>query len=230
MLNQKETDDFYIKNSANTNGEIDFESLSTPNDELDGIDVLYQMARQGKINPWNIDIADIADKYMLHIAENKSNNLRLSSRAWLFLAILLKLKSNVLVGIEELIQPSVEEEQPVEEFFDDDTPGLDYNNYYGDNVIPEYSNLLSVKPLLRRSGPSGKKLSASLQTRLICRAFIPKVLRRPPTLPEKRSEKYIKNSDLWRSRSYDTCYQSSCLFRYALIQCAHAGSHKALQA
>ena len=51
------------------------------------------MAKQGKIDPWNIDIADIADKYMLHLAEVKSDNLRLSSRAWLFLAILLKLKS-----------------------------------------------------------------------------------------------------------------------------------------
>ena len=116
--------------------EFDYSQFNTPSDELDGIEVLVQMAKQGKIDPWNIDIADIADKYMLHLAQSKSDNLRLSSRAWLFLAILLKLKSNILVGIEQMNFES--QENGSSEFENDDNfnepePLVDY---YGDNVIP----------------------------------------------------------------------------------------------
>ena len=76
-------------------------SGDTPQDELDGIEILYSMARQGKIDPWNIDIVDVADKYMVHLAQNKGT-LKSTGKAILYLAILLKLKSNVLVGLDPL--------------------------------------------------------------------------------------------------------------------------------
>ena len=79
MLNPKEVNNFYIQSSTEAyEKDLGFSPdsvLDKPADELDGIEVLVQMAKQGKIDPWNIDIADIADKYMLHIAESKSNNL-----------------------------------------------------------------------------------------------------------------------------------------------------------
>ncbi len=143
MLNPKETEKFYIESSNKSYvqdlGFTPDDILDKPNDELDGIEVLVQMAKQGKIDPWNIDIADIADKYMLHLAENKSNNLRLSGRALFFLAVLLKLKSNILVGIDPM---QFEEEQPVDAEYDDSddsrfSDDLYYQNYdFGDNVIP----------------------------------------------------------------------------------------------
>ena len=139
MLNPKNTDDFYMQNSpvgAQSALGFDLDNFHTPSEELDGIEVLVQMAKQGKIDPWNIDIADIADKYMLHLAEVKSDNLRLSSRAWLFLAILLKLKSNILLGIDSLTQTDEE----AGEFTVDDLLDEPENNYvpdyYGDKVIP----------------------------------------------------------------------------------------------
>ena len=95
------------------------------------------MAKQGKIDPWNIDIADIADKYMLHIAESKSNNLRLSGRALFFLAVLLKLKSNVLVGLDPMQFEVQEEFNP--EYADNDDSRFSDDLYYQnlpDNVIP----------------------------------------------------------------------------------------------
>ena len=143
MLNPKNAEHFYIQKTAETydnNSEFNPDSiLDKPADELDGIEVLYQMAKQGKIDPWNIDIADIADKYMLHISESKSNNLRLSGRALFFLAVLLKLKSNVLVGIdpmqfeqqEEIVNPEYDDTD--DSRFSDD---LYYQDYYPDNVIP----------------------------------------------------------------------------------------------
>lgn len=142
MLNPKETDNFYMQSTPESyKKDLGFNPdsiLDSPSDELDGIEVLVQMAKQGKIDPWNIDIADIADKYMLHIAESKSNNLRVTGRALFFLAVLLKLKSNILVGLDstEFIPSSQ---------IDDEIDGIDpiepydpYNpyDYYPDNVIP----------------------------------------------------------------------------------------------
>jgi segregation and condensation protein A len=140
MLNPKETDNFYIQGSSEAfikeSGFNPDALLNTPSEELDGIEVLVQMAKQGKIDPWNIDIADIADKYMLHIAESKSNNLRVTGRALFFLAVLLKLKSNVLVGIDPL-QFEIQEEFNPE--YDDDDSRFNEDLYYQDfpdNVIP----------------------------------------------------------------------------------------------
>lgn len=140
MLNPKETDNFYMQSTPESyKKDLGFNPdsiLDSPSDELDGIEVLVQMARQGKIDPWNIDIADIADKYMLHIAESKSNNLRVTGRALFFLAVLLKLKSNILVGLDstEFI-PSSQIDGIIE---DPDEPDPFYNPYdnFPDNVIP----------------------------------------------------------------------------------------------
>ena len=140
MLNPKETDSFYIQSSAESYvrdlGFTPDSILETPSEELDGIEVLVQMAKQGKIDPWNIDIADIADKYMLHIAEHKSNNLRVTGRALFFLAVLLKLKSNVLVGIDPM---QFEIQQEFDPEYDDDDSRFNEDLYYQDfpdNVIP----------------------------------------------------------------------------------------------
>ncbi len=143
MLNPKNSDNFYINTPAEFNemnlGFNPDSILNSSDDESDGIEILVQMAKQGKIDPWNIDIADIADKYMLHISERKSNNLRLSGRALFFLAVLLKLKSNVLVGLDPMqfeaeaeVNPEYDDNDDSSRFNDD----LYYQDYYPDNVIP----------------------------------------------------------------------------------------------
>ena len=143
MLNPKNQDNFYINTQAEfyeqTLGFNPDSILDKPADELDGIEVLYQMAKQGKIDPWNIDLADIADKYMLHISESKSNNLRLSGRALFFLAVLLKLKSNILVGIDPSQFEGQEEQTNPEYDESDDSRFSDEmydSDYYPNNVIP----------------------------------------------------------------------------------------------
>ena len=140
MLKPKDTENFYMQTTPESyKRDLGFTPdsiLDTPSEELDGIEVLVQMAKQGKIDPWNIDIADIADKYMLHIAESKSNNLRVTGRALFFLAVLLKLKSNVLVGIDPM-QFEIQEEFNPE--YDDDDSRFNEDLYYQDfpdNVIP----------------------------------------------------------------------------------------------
>ena len=83
----------------------------------EGIGFLVNMAKAGKIDPWNINIVDITDKYLAHLCEMKSQNLRLTGRALLFASVLLNMKSRVLDGVD-VLQFQDEPENNLE--FDDD--------------------------------------------------------------------------------------------------------------
>ncbi|MCQ2754075.1 MAG: segregation/condensation protein A [bacterium] len=112
------------------------------NAEVDGIEILVNMAKQGKIDPWNVDIVDVYDKYMMHIFQAKGQNLKITGRTILFAAILLKLKSNVLEGIDVLdFEPQHEEDFE----YNDDEQMLDYT----DDYIPT-SNVISIDEVLQR--------------------------------------------------------------------------------
>ena len=83
---------------------------------MDDISILVDLAKDGKIDPWNIDIVDIYDKYLAKLSELEAkNNLKYAGRASLFASILLKIKSNILEGIELADFEPVEEE-----FFEED--------------------------------------------------------------------------------------------------------------
>ncbi len=109
--------------------------------EVDGIEILVDMAKQGKIDPWNVDIVEVTDKYLMHLFQSKAQNLRLTGRTLLFAAILLKLKSNILEGIDVLdFEPQHDEDFN----YDDDMP-LDYEEDY----IPT-NNVISIDEVLQR--------------------------------------------------------------------------------
>ena len=109
--------------------------------EVDGIEILVSMAKQGKIDPWNVDIVEVTDKYLMHLFQSKAQNLRLTGRTLLFAAILLKLKSNVLEGLDVLdFEP-----QHQEDFNYDDEMPLDYEEEY----IPT-NNVISIDEVLQR--------------------------------------------------------------------------------
>ena len=111
------------------------------NQEVDGIEILVNMAKQGKIDPWNIDIIDVTDKYLTHLFQSKSQNLRLTGRTILFASILLKLKSNILEGIE-VTDFEQQEEYNIEDY--DDDSQLDYDVDY------PTSNVVSIDEVLQR--------------------------------------------------------------------------------
>lgn len=114
---------------------------TSTNSEVDGIEILVNMAKQGKIDPWNVDIVEVTDKYLTHLFQSKAQNLRLTGRTLLFAAILLKLKSNVLEGIDVL---DFEPQPEMDEFgYDDDQ--LDYTEEY----IPT-NNVISIDEVLQR--------------------------------------------------------------------------------
>ena len=87
--------------------------------ELDGIDVLVALVRQGRIKAEAIDILEVADLFSAHVFQSKAQNLRYTSRVILYAAILLKMKADILDGMDitEIIPPS-EDELP----YDDELP------------------------------------------------------------------------------------------------------------
>ncbi|MBO5947253.1 segregation/condensation protein A [bacterium] len=140
------TDNFYMEASLSQVESVDFDFISKNNSlshETDAVEILVNMAKTGKIDPWNIDISDIAEKYFAQILQMKSDNLKVTSRTLLFLAILLKLKSNSLVGIE------FEQFESVDVDYDDE-----FTDDWGDDITPQEqlptNNVISLNEVLER--------------------------------------------------------------------------------
>ncbi len=107
--------------------------------QSEGIEILVQMAKSGKIDPWNIDIVDVTDKYLAHLFEMKAQNLRATGKTFLFASILLRLKSNVLEGND--IFDFEDENQDDYELTDDEII---------DNYEPPTNNVISFNEVLQR--------------------------------------------------------------------------------
>ena len=140
--------DFYVPESASHSEDTQDMSMISVNeiqkditDQVDGIEILVGMAKSGKIDPWNVDIVDVTDKYLAHLFQMKAQNLRLTGRTLLFAAILLRLKSNVLEGIDVNQIEGIEEEHPEDFEFNDDT--------WDDEEI-NTNNVISLDEVLQR--------------------------------------------------------------------------------
>lgn len=113
-------------------------------DANDGIGILVDMAKQGKIDPWNIDILDVTEKYLQRMIELKSLNLRVASRTLLFASILCRLQSNVLAGLS--LEDFQDEEQD-NTIYDDDGFIVEYPE---DQEFIPTSNVVSFDEALQR--------------------------------------------------------------------------------
>lgn len=109
--------------------------------QTDAIEIILDLVRMGKVDPWNIDIVDLYDKYMARISELKQDNLRSVGKAILFSSTLLKIKSNILEGISI----SDFEVEPLDYFEDDSFDNSDYEQMQ----IPT-NNVVSFDEVLQR--------------------------------------------------------------------------------
>ncbi len=82
------------------------------------IGILVNLAKNGEIDPWNIDIVELTDKFLQQVEEMENMDLRVSGRTLLYAAILLRMKSNALVEVNE-----------PEEIIEDDYPQLEVSDY-----------------------------------------------------------------------------------------------------
>src|SRR5574344_1313640 len=123
-----------------SNLNIDLPEISSSDE---GIGILVDMAKSGKIDPWNIDIVDVTDKYLSHMCKLKAQNLRVTGRTFLFASVLLRLKSNILDGIDVL---DFEGNQEDDVQYDEDGFIAEYSE---DDYIPT-NNVVSIDDVLQR--------------------------------------------------------------------------------
>ena len=92
------------------------------------VEILVGMAERGEVDPWNIDIVDLTDRFLAELERRKRLDLRISGRTLFYAACLLRLKSEYLDARDD----------DVEEAFDDEEGepwgygGFDFDDAAGD--------------------------------------------------------------------------------------------------
>jgi len=87
------------------------ETASRVEPEVTPVDILLQLVQMGKVDPWHIDIVDLTERYLERLREMKELDLRVSARAILAAAILVRMKSEALLKEDEGEEEAKEEER-----------------------------------------------------------------------------------------------------------------------
>jgi segregation and condensation protein A len=114
-------------------------------DKLDGIEILVDWAKSGKIDPWDLDIVKVTDMFLEKLLEIKQLNLRLTGRTLFFAAVLLKLKSNFLEGLDPFKQEEDLLEEPDNMDFD-----VDYDETEDPEINIRRANVVSLENAISR--------------------------------------------------------------------------------
>ena len=85
----------------------------------DPVEILVGLAERGEIDPWNINIIEVTDRFLTELERRRQLNLQLSGRTLFYAATLLRMKSEHLS-----LQSDTEEAGPDE---DDETFGVDFD-------------------------------------------------------------------------------------------------------
>ena len=89
--------------------------LLTKEDEITWQTILLDLVKSGEIDPWNINISELANKYLNIVRKLQEANLFISGKVLLASAILLRIKSQRLIiedisSLDELMFPQDIEE------------------------------------------------------------------------------------------------------------------------
>ncbi|WP_255169782.1 segregation/condensation protein A [Natrononativus amylolyticus] len=92
------------------------ETDAAADDEVEPVELLVQLAKDGEIDPWDIDVVRVTDKFLEALDDA---DLRTSGRALFYASVLLRMKSDELFAPDE---PDEEELPPWEAPFADEEP------------------------------------------------------------------------------------------------------------
>ena len=163
--------------------------IDSPEEAGDGIALLVSMAKSGKIDPWNIDIVDVTNKYLIQMAEQSPENLVKTGRTLWLASVLIKMKSNVLVGLGSMDYDSIMAENQFEDY-------EDFEPEYSQPV--KKSNVVSINEALKR------RLSTRLnRNRTVTLQDLIKQLKFYEELDRKQALKNSLERAKKRARSYE---------------------------
>jgi segregation and condensation protein A len=66
----------------------------------DPVEILVGLAERGEIDPWNINIIEVTDRFLSELEKRRELNLQLSGRTLFYAATLIRMKSELLVVVE----------------------------------------------------------------------------------------------------------------------------------
>ena len=79
------------------------------------VEILVQMAERGEIDPWNIDIVEVTDRFLSELERRKELDLRISGRTLFYAALLLRMKSDHLEQLAEEVDISFDNDEASDE-------------------------------------------------------------------------------------------------------------------
>jgi len=94
-----------------------FNIIFSKADEVTWQSIIFDLVKREQMDPWDIDVSIITQKYINMLRSLKEHDFRISGKVLLAAAILLKLKSNKLVGedLSELDRLLIGVEEEMEE-------------------------------------------------------------------------------------------------------------------
>jgi len=170
-------------------------------DDITWQSLIYELAREGKIDPWDVDISVLAKEYIKIIRKLKELNFKLSGKMILAAAILLKLKSDRLRmdQIMSMINPEDELDAPLEEeIVLENTPENVEKHFSKAQIAPRIPGVRKRKVTAVELIEALKKALEVDEKRKRRLAEIAAARPPPPKKPEKKIDIFSKIELVWR--------------------------------
>ncbi|EJN60724.1 segregation and condensation protein A [Halogranum rubrum] len=92
-----------VSAAADFDDDLDVDDSTDAEDEVEPVELLVQLAEEGEIEPWDIDIVAVTDAFLERL---DATDLRTSGRALFYASVLLRMKG------DELLSPDEADEEP----------------------------------------------------------------------------------------------------------------------
>ena len=175
----------------------------------DPVEILVGLAERGEIDPWNINIIEVTDRFLSELEHRRQLNLQVSGRTLFYASTLLRMKSEQLEVVEV-----AEDETDGEDLFGEDfggAPGdeIDYGSRLGpiERLEHEIQRRLDRKNM-RKSPITLFELITELKN-------IEKEERRRRRMNVDHSDEFLIDADDVVSIAHEEGFQESSLTRLA---------------
>ena len=162
-----------------------FDIILSKSDEITWQSIIYELVKSEQMDPWDIDVSILTQKYIYMLKQLKEHDFRVSGKVLLAAAILLKIKSTRLVGddLSELDRLLIGVEGEMEELGFDETA-----------EIPKLDEIPSLIP--RTPQPRKRKVSIFDLVKALERALEVKKRRLMNSIPPMDLEAPKKGKDV----------------------------------
>ena len=175
----------------------------------DPVEILVGLAERGEIDPWNINIIEVTDRFLSELERHRQLNLQVSGRTLFYAATLLRMKAELLQVVE-----SSEDEGEGDDLFGEDFSGIpgdeiDYSGRLGpiERLEHEIQRRLDRKNM-RRSPITLFELITELKN-------IEKEERRRRRMAADPGEAFLIDADDVVSIAHEEGFQESSMVRLA---------------